>query len=77
MDYDEMAQFMGRVMVREGAWVIEPLQHSDSIVESVLARLRLLPARIFAPTGRNRYAFAERGATGKWFFIWVPDPERN
>lgn len=70
---DDMAAFMARVLVREGAWVVEPERRDGGFVHDFLSRLRHVPARIYQPAGRNPYRFAERGAEGQWFFIWVPD----
>lgn len=73
MPTDDMAGYMARVLVREGAWVIEPERRDGGFVERLLQGIRTVPARIHQPTGRNPYRFAERGAEGKWFFIWVED----
>lgn len=70
---DDMAAFMARVLVREGCWVIEPERRDGGFVSEFLRRVRNVPARIYQPTGRNPYRFAERGAEGKWFLIWVED----
>lgn len=71
---DNMADFMARIMVKEGAWVIEPdRRHNDSYISHLLDRLRHVPARISHPFGTSRYRFAERNASGRWFFVWVED----
>lgn len=77
MNSGDMAEFMTRMLVREGAWVIEPTRiRNDNYLSNFLARLRNVPARIHNPPGTSRYRFAERGAEGRWFFIWVED-KRN
>lgn len=74
MDNDDMAGFMARVLVREGAWVVEPSRyHNDSYIRQFLDRLRHIPARITNPPGTSQYKFAERGVKGRWFFVWVED----
>jgi hypothetical protein len=71
-----MAEFMARVLVREGAWVVEPSRyHNDSYISNFLDRLRIVPSRIHAPADKSRFRFAERGARGRWFFVWVEDKE--
>jgi hypothetical protein len=70
----DMAEFMARVLVREGAWIVEPSRyHNDSYIDNFLGRLRHIPSRIHRPPGQAPYRFAERGATGRWFFVWVED----
>jgi hypothetical protein len=70
----DMAGFMARVLVREGAWVVEPSRyHNDSYISAFLDRLRVIPARIHRPPGKAPYRFAERGVRGRWFFVWVED----
>lgn len=70
---ESLADFVARILVHEGAWVIEPVnEHGDNLLSRFLDRIRFVPARISSPAGESRYAFAERGARGKWFFVWVP-----
>jgi hypothetical protein len=74
MQQDSMADFMAQMLVREGAWIVEPSRyHNDSYLDGFLSRLRHIPARIRNPHGTSPYRFAERGASGRWFFVWVED----
>lgn len=70
--------FMRTLAVREGAWVIEPARaelDNDFFLGNLLKRLRNIPARIEGPDPKRPYRFAERGETGQWMMIWVPDNE--
>jgi hypothetical protein len=71
----DLADYMASILARnEGAWVIEPSRvHNDSYIEQFLQRLRHIPSRIHNPPGTSPFRFAERGATGRWFFVWVED----
>jgi hypothetical protein len=74
MESGDMAEFMSRMLVREGAWIIEPTRgHNDSYLVGMLNRLRHVPSRISNPPGTSKFRFAERGAEGRWFFVWVED----
>lgn len=73
MARNDMAEFMARVLVNEGCWVIEPLGKNGGFMEEFLKRLRMVPARIYNPAGTNRFKFAERKAEGKWFIVWVDE----
>ena len=63
MDNDDMAGFMARVLVREGAWVVEPTRyHNDSYIGNFLGRLRHMPARIHHPPGKSQYQIRGTGS---------------
>lgn len=75
---DPIADFVASILVREGAWVVEvrPDAPVDGLPRGMLDELRRIPVRIRNPPSTNRYAFAERGAQGRWFFVWIPDHKR-
>lgn len=67
--------FLTQLARKEGAYVVEPVaaySESDSYLQSLLGRLRNLPARITSPDPKRPYRFAERGERGRWLFVWVP-----
>lgn len=70
-------EFLTPLAVKEGATVIEPIRYGDSSfhrqMEPIVDRLRHLPARISCPNPNRRFRFAERGQTGHWLLVWVPD----
>jgi hypothetical protein len=72
---DSLPDFLASVLARnEGAWIIEPARyHNDSYLDNFLHRLRTIPVRIRHPPGTPQYRFAERGARGRWFFVWIED----
>lgn len=68
--------FMRTLAVKEGAWVIEPRRENldhNSYLRNLLEKLRTIPARIDGPDPKRPYRFAERGESGQWMMIWVPD----
>jgi hypothetical protein len=70
----DMAEFVARILVREGCWVVEPTrQHNDSYLRNLFEKLRHIPVRIYNPPNTSLYKFAERGQDGSWFFVWVPE----
>lgn len=74
MQSGDMADFISQVMTREGAWVVEPTRtHNDGFIDYFLSKIRHIPVRIRQPAGKSPYRFAERGASGRWFFVWVED----
>jgi len=74
MQSGDMAEFIASVMTREGAWVVEPTRvHNDGFIDQLLSRVRHIPCRIYNPRGTSKFRFAERGANGRWFFVWVED----
>lgn len=71
-------EFLAPLAVREGATVIRPLPGAEGQVAhrmaSVIDALRHVPAEIRTPDPRHsQYPFAERGARGRWMFIWIPE----
>lgn len=71
-----MFDFLARLIVKEGGWVIEPVRAAmdgDSYLRDLLGRLRTIPARIQGPDPKRRYRFAERGEHGTWYLVWIPD----
>ena len=74
MPDQELFNFLIPLAVKEGAWVIEPNRyHIDGALGDFLRSLRRVPSSVSAPGGERRDRFAERGETGRWLFIWVPD----
>lgn len=67
-----MVNFIREVIRKEGCWIVEPQVRNDSYINNLLDRLRHVPSRIDNPPGTNQFRFAERGATGRWLFVWIP-----
>lgn len=74
MNRDTLAEFIASVLGREGAWVIEPkIGHGGLFFRDFLSNLRHMPVMIWNPVGTSKFRFAERGAEGRWLFVWVED----
>lgn len=67
-----MIDFIRAATVREGAWVIEPRPAAFKFIEGLRNDLRRIPSTVHHPDGYPIHRFAERGARGKWLFVWIP-----
>ena len=73
MKGQDLTRFLGKMMLDEGAIVIEPYPEPFRRFEhDFLEGLRRIPASISAPPGVNPYTMA-MGKPGRWMMVWIPD----
>lgn len=69
----DLTDFFARMMLDEGATVIQPYPEPFRPYQrDFLEGLRRIPAHIAAPPGRNPYSMA-MGKPGRWVIAWIPD----
>jgi hypothetical protein len=69
----EILGYMTKVMVDEGAVVIQP--HPEPFrakQRNFLDGIRSVPAAISAPAGTNPFT-SVLDRPGRWLFVWIPD----
>jgi hypothetical protein len=69
-DAMDMFRYLAAIARKEGATIIIP---KNGTVKGLPENLKSVPVEVYTPEGISNRRWAERGESGHWMLMWLPE----